>query len=346
MPVDIKVWDYKNATDDEVAAFNRCSNQVRAERLPDDPPVPVEQTAQGLKHFPEHIEMTLWAGWVEERVRMAAYGYIQYSFEDNLHMAQFWISLLPEFRRQGLGREFLSRIAQVAREQNRRLLITDTTDRIPAGEAFMLRIGAEKGLETHTNQLVIAELDWDLIREWQERAKERGTGFELGQWEGRYPEEALETIVDLHSLINQQPFGDLEVEDFTFSAETIRQTEDSLFARGYERWTCFVRERKTGRLAGYTEVLWNPHQPEMISQGMTGVFPEFRNRGLGRWLKAAMLDRILAERPQAKFVRTGNADMNAPMLKINNELGFKPYIAEAVWQVETEKVEEYLSRRA
>ena len=346
MPVDIRVWDFRDAADEEIAAFNRCSNQMRAERLPDDPPVPVEQTAQGLKHFPEHIEMTLWAGWVEERARMVANGYIQYSFEDNLHMAQFWISLLPEFRRQGLGREFLSRIAQVAREQNRRLLITDTTDRIPAGEAFMLRIGAEKGLETHTNQLVIAELDWDLICEWQERAKERGTGFELGQWEGRYPEEALETIVDLHSLINQQPFGDLEVEDFTFSAENIRQTEDSLFARGYERWTYFARERQTGRLAGYTEVHWNPHQPEIIGQGMTGVFPEFRNRGLGRWLKAAMLDRILAERPQAKFVRTGNADMNAPMLKINNELGFKPYIAEAVWQVETEKVEEYLSRRA
>ena len=31
------------------------------------------------------------------------------------------------------------------------------------------------------------------------------------------------------------------------------------------------------------------------------------------------------------------------MMKINNELGFKPYIADCVWQVETEKVAEYLS---
>ena len=91
-------------------------------------------------------------------------------------------------------------------------------------------------------------------------------------------------------------------------------------------------------------MLWNPNRPALISQGMTGVFPEYRNRGLGRWLKAEMLDRILTKRPQARFVRTGNADMNAPMMKINNELGFKPYIAECVWQVETEKVAEYLSR--
>ena len=77
---------------------------------------------------------------------------------------------------------------------------------------------------------------------------------------------------------------------------------------------------------------------------MTGVFPKYRNKGLGRWLKAVMLERILEKRPKAKYVRTANADMNAPMLKINNELGFKPYIAECVWQVETDKVAEYLSQ--
>jgi len=56
-----------------------------------------------------------------------------------------------------------------------------------------------------------------------------------------------------------------------------------------------------------------------------------------------MLDKILKERSQVKYVRTGNADVNAAMLKINNELGFKPYTADALWQVEIQKVLEYLS---
>jgi mycothiol synthase len=342
MSIEIGVWAYRHMTDAEAAVFNRCSNRMRAERLPDDPPVPVKETIQGRDNFPDHVKMDAWAAWNAERTEMEAYAFAQYSMDDNLHMAQFAINVLPEFRRQGLGRTFLSKIVQVARENNRRLLITDTTDRIPAGEAFMRRIGADKGLETHTNQLVIADVDRALLQRWCARAKERASGFELGMWDGPYPEEDIDAIVALHDLLNQQPFGDLEVEDFTYSAENIRQDERSLLGRGYERWTLYAREKETGKFAGYTEVLWNPNRPGLINQGMTGVFTEYRNRGLGRWLKAEMLERILRERPQVGFVRTGNADMNAPMMSINHELGFKPYIAESVWQIETDKVAEYL----
>ena len=122
--------------------------------------------------------------------------------------------------------------------------------------------------------------------------------------------------------------------------------EHNLFARGNQRWTYYVVERATGRFAGYSETVWNPNRPELLRQDMTGVFPQYRGKGLGRWLKAAMLDKVLRERPQVKFVRTGNADSNAAMLKINTELGFEPYIAEALWQVELRKVLEYLQHTA
>ena len=56
------------------------------------------------------------------------------------------------------------------------------------------------------------------------------------------------------------------------------------------------------------------------------MLPKYRGHGLGKWLKAAMLEKVLAERPAVKFVRTGNADENVPMLKINHALGFKPYV--------------------
>ena len=77
-------------------------------------------------------------------------------------------------------------------------------------------------------------------------------------------------------------------------------------------------------------------------QGNTGVFPEFRGRRLGRWLKAAMLEKVLRDRPEARFLRSSNADSNAAMLRINQELGFRPYLSRTIWQTEIEKIEAYL----
>jgi GNAT superfamily N-acetyltransferase len=342
MPIKIKAFDFRNAKEEEFARLSEFRNKIRAERLPDDPPIPVEELVQALKNKPSVMDLCLWAAWLQDESAVVAYGEILLPLEENLHLAQIDINVLPEYRRQGLGRQLLSKIVDVARREKRVALITNTADPIPAGEASMNRLNAKRGLESHTNQLVIAELDRSLLRQWQKRAKERAAGFEIGLWEGKYPEEDIDAIVALHDLLNQQPFGELDVEDFQFSPERLRETEQSIFARGYERWTLYVREISTSKFAGYTELLWNPNRPEIISQGMTGVFPEYRDKGLGRWLKAEMLDKTLKDRPQAKYIRTMNADANAPMLKINTELGFEPYIGETLWQIETEQALKYL----
>jgi mycothiol synthase len=96
---------------------------------------------------------------------------------------------------------------------------------------------------------------------------------------------------------------------------------------------------------GYTEVVWNPGQPEHLGQGDTAVSPKYRNFGLGRWLKAAMLEKVLRERPQVKHIRTYNASSNEAMLRINYQLGFKHVKTTTTWQVEVDEVFKYLTER-
>jgi GNAT superfamily N-acetyltransferase len=133
------------------------------------------------------------------------------------------------------------------------------------------------------------------------------------------------------------------VQDFHITPAMLRDWERTMAANGDQRWSAYVREQATGAFAGFTEVFWHANRPHLLWQGATGVFPHFRNHGLGRWVKAAMIDRVVRERPTVRFIRTGNADSNVPMLKINHELGFTPFIANTIWQVDLALVRTYLA---
>jgi GNAT superfamily N-acetyltransferase len=122
--------------------------------------------------------------------------------------------------------------------------------------------------------------------------------------------------------------------------------DDALVATGRERWSLVAVESATGNFAGWTDLTFNPIKPNVCDVGGTAVSKDYQNLGIGRWLKAAILDKLLKEKPNVEVVRTGNAHSNAPMLKINDELGFMPALTINLWQVEVDKVKEYLAAKS
>jgi mycothiol synthase len=339
----VRPFDPKSATEDEPRAAHRLSVQIRKERYPQDGPTSFEQFVSNVSSTPPSFRISFWRAVIGEGNEMIGQlSIVTPQTEDNAHLAMVEFAVLPEWRRQGVGTRLFATATEDAKQAGKTLLLFDTRSTVPAGEAFARRIGATVGVEGHVNELVLAEVDRSLMRSWIEQAHDRAADFELGWWLNGYPEDRLDEAAGLLQMVNSQPMGDLEIEDFEFTPERAREMDLVNAQRGVTRWTCYAYERESRTIAGFTELFITASQPETLEQGLTAVFGEYRNRGIGRWLKAAMVEKVLNDLPDAKIVRTSNADVNEPMLNINREMGFRASASDTTWQISVERAQAYL----
>ncbi len=330
----------KDLTDAEAAALSQFHNAMRAERLPEDPPIPLEEYLTAWRNPSPHH-------WSKNFVVLSGDSIVGYAEADwdttdtqNPHMAWAEVTVLPEYRRRGIGKALLRDLLEACRSDGKTSLMTATNERVPAGHAFITKLGAKLGLEEHTNQLLLADLD----REYLERSlREAPTEqFEIGWYIGDYPESELEAICRLTEVMNTAPRGEMEFNDFKVTPDDLRITVEQCKINGLEFRFLYAKERATGRYAGFTQTGFHPNRPHILSQWGTGVLPEYRGHRLGAWLKAAMIEHIERERPSVDRIRTGNADSNEAMLRINYALGFKPLISRTEWQLEVDATLERL----
>jgi GNAT superfamily N-acetyltransferase len=94
-----------------------------------------------------------------------------------------------------------------------------------------------------------------------------------------------------------------------------------------------------GDPAGMTEVIVYGHKPWFVMQQGTTTLAPYRGRGLGRWLKAEMYHQLREHHPEARIIETGNADSNAPMRAINDEMGFRLHVQHTIRQTDIDVVE-------
>ena len=345
MNLDVCKMNLEELSNKELQGFTELTNKLGTEMWPDDPPKTSEfwqKHLAGLQTFDDWKEH-FWLVWDGEKVVARGWGGMPY--EDNRHLIHIDLYILPTYRRQGIASRLLGELVALAEAEKRTLVIFDSSSRVPAGDAFAKAINARFGIESHTNQLNLAELDRSLLQSWCEKAKQTADAFEIGCYTGPFPEKDLQAMCDIIEIMNTEPRGELEVEDFKVTPEQLRKQEDYNAKMGLERWNFHARHKASGTIVGYTETGWRQSEPHLVWQWGTAVRPEYRGHSLGKWLKAAMLEKILNERPKAKFVRTGNADINAPMLAINRALGFKPYVAHTAWQTDVTVLKAYLESK-
>jgi mycothiol synthase len=340
--ITVEEMDYSALTDEDIVALNTFENVLDGEAHPEDPPTPLELTRVNATTIPDFVtHSNFWA-----RERDGTIAGISWTWwrktEENRHLGAIRVLVRPDVRRRGIARVLVRHALDVVASDGRTLVIGFTSERVPAGERFAERVGAEAGSAIHTNRLLLDDVDPDLIRKWVDNGPHRAPGSSLLTIDGRYPDEIVDQVAKVYGVMNTAPRDDLQIEDETHTVEQIRQWEQSRDAGGTVRWSIFARHDASGELIGLTEIYWNLAEPDTMYQGDTGVDPGHRGHALGKWMKAQMIERILAERPEIVDIRTGNADSNDAMLAINDALGFRPYIAQMNWQVPVERLRAYL----
>ncbi len=348
-PFDLRSFYPLDASYAELSAMHRFNNVVRAELDPDAQPRSLEAAVQNYRSYGAFtdVDIYLWAVRKGSEVVATAGAEITHRPENAHTMQLSPIRVLAGYRRQRLGTALLAEIVKLAEQNGKTLLLNTTDSRIPAGEAFANAIGAEKGGDAHAYELTLTNLRKDQLQTWVEDAQRRAPTFEVGVWTDGYPDAQLPQIAKVKEAMNTAPIGTIDV-DYSERVITVAQVRDRaayLRSSGWQRWTVYAKHQLSGDLAGFTELQWHPDQPARLFQGETGVLPEHRGHGIGLWLKAAMLARVLEALPLAKHIETSNANMNAPMLRINRILGFVPKYQEAEWQARVSEVRSYLEHK-
>jgi GNAT superfamily N-acetyltransferase len=342
----ITLHDPKQDSDDEIAERVRLVDLLQKEILPDDPPASVEQAIAATRARPERHRRYQFKVRDDAGNLVGLAGTaIDPDNDDNPDVLWTGISIHPDARRNGIGSRLLAELVEIARKEGRTRLVGHTAEGRIGGTEFAEATGAASKQAQHLNHLPIADVDRPMLERWVADAATRAADYQLIGWDGPVPDEYMEKWLDLVVVMNTAPLDDLEINDFTITAEEVREDDAVRAAAGIEYWVLVARHKGTGEWAGFHDVSWSPHERPYVYVDSTGVRPTHRGHALGKWLKAAMTLRILDERPGVTNIRTGNADSNDAMLGINKLMGYRPLIGQTTWELPIEAAAAWLQGR-
>jgi mycothiol synthase len=333
---------FRTGTDTELTALHTVEVPVQAERGSDRMPQPVESYIALARNLPSQFNDHAWLAETTDGIPVAA-GYCWSNAAGDPDAMECDVLVRRDRRRTGIGSRLFAAICDETAKEGRSLLTWSTFDTVPAGAIFSQRFGARVARVNRTSELRLADVDWLMIEDWLQAGRAREHGYRLEIIDGPFPEHLRADAAVFHRIMQTAPRDDLDVGNVHYDADHIAEIDHALLKAGRMRWTALARDAK-GVCVGGTEVTFEPGDPTVVVQQNTGIDPAHRGLGLAKWAKAAMVKRIRQERPDADRIRTDNSFSNAPMLAINDALGFKVIRVRTEWLANVDDARRALTR--
>lgn len=245
--------------------------------------------------------------------------------KDNLTTAQIEVGVRPIRRRRGIGSALLEAAESEAVRRGRSRFMADIEGPLgpqeSSGTHFAERHGYTRRI-VEIMRVLRPPFDHTRLDELEQRAAQHADDYRIVSWRDRTPDEYVDEFARMTARMSTDaPLGSLDYEEEFWDAARVRIREERISRMRRGVW-CTVAVAADGTIAGQTELQLSTDDDSTAFQEETIVDPRHRGHRLGLLMKVVNLRQLLRDRPGVGTIWTWNADTNAYMVAVNDQLGF------------------------
>jgi GNAT superfamily N-acetyltransferase len=270
-------------------------------------------------------DVTAYAGF--EGDTMHGTGLMSMPLLDNLDKASVYVAVPPSRRRRGIGAALLGDLVDLAARAGRTTILSEC--HVPADlvESHGSRRFAERNGFTHANTEIRRELRLPVpvqtMSGWTAEASPHHAGYTISTYIDDVPQELVSSLCHVRNQLGlDAPTGDIEHEEEAMTPEAFLQRQALQRKMGVTTYWTLATD-VNGQTVAFTTLGVPVDPPDCVYQGGTVVLRGHRGHRLGLAVKAANLAALQADHPERLLVSTQNAETNAPMVAINEKMGFR-----------------------
>jgi GNAT superfamily N-acetyltransferase len=240
---------------------------------------------------------------------------------DMFHPRKFMVNIYvdPQHQRMGVGSAIFDKLLIELRNRDAEIAWTMNKEDLPEHRVFFQKRGFQEKRKDWESRLDLSTFEPGKFQGYSVKMANKGISFTTLAREIDGSEESLRRLHELVQHISedmprQTDFTPVPYEQW----KALELNSPRLLPEGY------LIAKRDSQLVGLSVVYRNEKDPQLLTQGDTGVRREYRGRGIAIALKLRVIE--FARKKGYAGIETWNDSTNAPMLAVNTKLGFKRHV--------------------